>query len=107
MHPGLIKLQLFNTKNILPPEIQGLLTILLLALTLTFFYYVMMKTTPKKGEEPTVTKTILKCMGTGKVFERDFEKGDYVGKIVGKCDENGSTKYIHAIYEVKPEKKSG
>jgi hypothetical protein len=99
----LIELQLLNTKNILPPEIQGLLTILLLAVTLTFFYYVMIKTTPKKGEEPTVTKTVLKCMGSEKVFERDFEKGDYVGKIVGEC-EDGSTKYIHVIYEVKTEK---
>ena len=105
MFAGTVLLQLFNTKNIFPPEIQGLITIVFLALTLTFFYYLMLKTTPRKTEGKSYTKTILKCMGKNETEERDFEKGDYVGKIVGECGEDGSTKYIHAIYEVIVEKK--
>ncbi len=93
-------LQIAGRNNILPPEIQGLITIVFLALTLTFFYYITLKTSPKKQEEKKVTRTILKCMGEEKTEEREFMEGDYVGKIVGKCDENNSTKYIYAIYDV-------
>ncbi len=92
-------MQFFNNKGILPPEIQGLVTIVFLALTLTFFYYMMIKTVPKKQEEQYITKTLIKCMNSEHTEERRFEKGDYIGKIVGECPE-GDTKYIYAIYDV-------
>ena len=96
-----------NTLLPIPPEIQSILTILMLALTLTLIYYVMVKTSVRKKEEKFVTKTIVKCFSCDNVEEREFRKGDYIGKIVGECPKCRGTMYIYAIFSTKIEEAAG
>jgi len=96
-----ISLQLLgNNSSILSPEVQGILTLLLMAISLTFLYYVMIQMQPKRAQESYETITVLKCLGSGETTERQFQKGDFVGKIVGECSDK-LPQVIHAIYERK------
>lgn len=104
-----LSMQLFNNTNLLSPEVQGVLTLLFMAVTLALFYYIMLQMTPKKVQEDIKVKTVLKCLGSGKITERDFQKGDFVGKIVGECEDK-SQMIIDNIYSVsstqnKPKKR--
>ncbi len=89
--------------NLLPisPELQGLVTIIVMALSLTLLYYIMVKTSVKRKEETYKTFTVLKCSVCEHTEKREFKKGDYVGKIIGECPKCGSTMYIHAIFSEK------
>ncbi|MGB9785466.1 MAG: hypothetical protein ACPLSO_06735 [Fervidicoccaceae archaeon] len=94
-----------NNSSILSPEVQGILTLLFMAISLTFLYYVMIQMQPKKTQESYETVTVLKCLGgSGSVTERPFQKGDFVGKVVGECAEK-IPQVIHAIYERKAQGK--
>lgn len=98
-------LQLFgNNSSILSPEVQGILTLLFMAISLTFLYYIMIQMQPKRAQESYETVTIIKCLGREEVTERPFQKGDFVGKIVGECAEK-VPQVIHAIYEKKVQTK--
>lgn len=93
----------FNTDGLgfLSPQLQGLITLVMLAATLTLFYYIMIKTQPKKSEERYVTRTIVKCLKCGYEEKRDFKEGDFVGKIEGNCPKDDGTLVIRLIYSEK------
>ncbi len=59
--------------------------------------------TPRKKEEKWKSITRVKCMSCGYTEERDFTKGDYVGKIVGKCPKCGGQLVVDAIFRRKEE----
>jgi len=97
--------QMFGNNTLLSPEVQGILTLILMAISLTFLYYVMMQMQPKKSQDKFETVTVIKCLGDGgSAEERPFQKGDFVGKIVGECADKAQ-KVIYAIYERKVEVK--
>ncbi|MEM0046785.1 MAG: hypothetical protein QW039_02505 [Fervidicoccaceae archaeon] len=106
LNPAQASLQLFgNNSTILSPEVQGILTLLLMAISLTFLYYIMIQMQPKRTQDNYETVTVIKCLGNGgEISERPFQKGDFVGKIVGECSEK-VPRVIHAIYERKVEPK--
>jgi len=87
--------------SILSPQLQGLITLVMMALALTFFYYVIIKTQPKKVEEKTITRTIIRCTTCGYEEKREFTKGDFVGKEVGKCPKDSGPLVISLIYSEK------
>ncbi len=89
--------------SIFSPQVQGLITLVMLALTLTLFYYIMLKTQPKKVEEKTVTKTLIRCNTCDYSEEREFKRGDFVGKEVGSCPKDNGTLIIRLIYSEKIE----
>ena len=91
--------------GIISPQLQGIITIIMLAATLTLFYYIMLKTQPKKVEEKFVTKTIIKCTKCAYEEKRDFKEGDFVGKTVGTCPKDGAPLVIRLIYSEKIENK--
>ncbi len=87
-----------NTLLPISPELQGLVTIIVMALSLTLLYYIMIKTSIKSKEEIYKTFTVLKCSTCEHTEKGEFKKGDYVGKIMGECPKCGSTMYVHAIF---------
>ncbi|MGC8675085.1 MULTISPECIES: hypothetical protein [Fervidicoccus] len=95
-------MQFSSGTSIFSPEVQGILTLVLLAATLALFYYAMIQMSPKKTQEEVEVKTVITCTSTGQTTERAFQKGDYVGKILGECENSGQS-VITSIFEVKKE----
>lgn len=78
--------------------IQSILMILLLAfLAATMLRQVAAERQPRETRRLV---TVEEC-GSRRV-ERDFTPGDYVGKVLGTCDD-GSPRRVAAIYAVKVE----
>jgi hypothetical protein len=50
--------------------------------------------------------TLLACHSCDSTGEREFQKGDFVGKVLGKCAKCKGEQYIRAIYAID-EKKTG
>jgi len=89
-------------QNLIPPQIQGLLTLIFMAITLTMIYYILLKTSPQKVKEEYKTVTVIRCDECDHEENRAFQKGDFVGKILGECSECGKgKKYIALIYSEK------
>lgn len=57
-----------------------------------------LRSLPRKRREEEQTIVVLKCYKCGYTTQRLFRRGDYVGKIEGKCPSCGAPLYIHAIY---------
>jgi len=49
--------------------------------------------------------TVMKCDSCGLTTTREFQSGDYVNKILGKCEKCAGVKYISNIYAEEPKKK--
>jgi len=81
------------------------MTILLLML---LFLVLLQSTSILKRKPPKTFKTItrIECLPKGDISEREFQRGDYVGKVLGACDDGGKL-VITAIYEVEENKKTG
>ncbi|GAB6147481.1 hypothetical protein [Stetteria hydrogenophila] len=76
--------------------------LMLLFLTVTTLYMLLqMKEREEEAEEERRLVTIEAC--GSKTVEREYKPGDYVGKMVGTC-EDGSPRRIEAIYAVKAPK---
>ena len=56
----------------------------------------------KTGESKTVT--FVACYDCKFSEEREFERGDFIGKSLGKCPKCKGQRYIKSIYEI-PEKR--
>ncbi len=77
---------------------------LLLLAALMLLPLLVLKPRPSEEKKVEKTVTVLRCYDCGYQVEREFRKGDYVGKLVGKCPRCGAPLYVHAIY-VKLEEK--
>ncbi len=49
--------------------------------------------------------TVVKCGSCGLTTTRKFQNGDYVNKVLGKCEKCMGVKYISNIYAEEPKKK--
>jgi predicted nucleic-acid-binding Zn-ribbon protein len=58
---------------------------------------------PRKKPEQWKSITRLKCAACGYTEEREFSKGDYVGKVVGQCPKCGGRLVVDAIFRRKIE----
>ena len=72
-----------------------ILLFLTLAAMLTLLIFSMLPRKAEQQEKPPI-KTLIRCVD-GHETERDFSKGDYVGKKV-KCPQCGKEATIIAIY---------
>jgi len=88
----MIKLQL-------PPDIIWLIVILILIIYLVYDTYARR---PKKTEK--IIRERLVCTKCGYVVEREFEPGDFIGLVKGKCPSCGGDLKIKAIYAIEKEK---
>ncbi len=79
----------------------GLIGVLLL-FTVFFRLLTRTSTTPQK-----ITLTVLKCTKCAFQSIRNFQVGDYIPKVVGKCPSCGGPFQVEAIYveEKAPKKK--
>ena len=54
--------------------------------------------------KPVNTMTVIKCDKCGYSEIREFRKGDYIFKEVGKCKDCDGVAYIKAVYTIEEEK---
>jgi hypothetical protein len=61
----------------------------------------------KKGIELGATKTItsIACYSCEFAEEREFEKGDFIGKSLGKCPKCKGQRYIKSIYSIEEKRR--
>lgn len=89
---------MFNAMAI-SPETQSLITLVLMAMILTLFYYAILKSIPPSKQEVLTTKVIVRCVNADHEEQRSFQKGLYVGKILEeKCPKCSSQLYVYRIY---------
>lgn len=82
--------------------IQSLIMILLLAFLIATMLQQMGEF--RQPRESRRLVTVEEC--GGQRSERDFQPGDYVGRVVGSCSD-GSPRRVVAIYAVKQQAKKG
>lgn len=88
-----------NSIFAISPETQSLITLILLALILTLFYYAILKSIPPSKQEILTTKVIVRCINEDHEEHRTFQKGIYVGKMLDeKCPKCSSPLYVYRIY---------
>ncbi len=82
---------------------------LMIGFTLIFFagqaLYNMVRFGLEVGIPQLSIITVVKCYSCGLTSERKFQNGDYVNKVVGKCEKCAGVKYISNIYAEEPKKK--
>jgi hypothetical protein len=86
---------MFDTQN--NPFMQFLFLLLLIGSTIYLF---IQTSQSKKKEAPRKLVTVIECTADGKEEKRDFQEGDYIGKTLGECGEQG-VKVIKAIYSIE------
>ncbi len=78
------------------------LIVIIVLLTVTILFIQLLLETRKKPKEPkTVTRTLLKCTSCGETIETNYEPGDFIGLIKGKCKKCNSPLKVTAIYDVE------
>ena len=78
---------------------------LLLFLTIAFFIASLVIGMKRKKQLKPVLKTRLECLNCGYRVEREYRRGDYIGKVEGKCPKCGSPLVVTAVYEERVEEK--
>lgn len=73
--------------------------IIALILVVVFMIYDTYKRKPKKTTQ--IVRESLRCVKCGLVVEKDFEPGDFIGLIKGKCPTCGGDLKIKAIYAIE------
>ncbi len=76
-------------------QLMNLLLLLMLAsLTVSMIMGLRRKKQPKP-----VIRTRVECLNCGYTLEREYRRGDYIGKVEGSCPKCGSPMIITAVYE--------
>ncbi|MEM1645050.1 MAG: hypothetical protein QXL96_04130 [Ignisphaera sp.] len=88
--------------------IMMLLTVaLLLLIILTILLYAKLRsgfirrtatTSDKYDEIPYKYISTIKCITGDHITDREFQEGDFVGKVIGECPKCGNKLIIDAIY---------
>ena len=86
-----------DTQNLLP-----LLMLLIVIALVMSIMDTMSKMRRQRRVEPR-TLTVVKCVNNDYENTRQFRRGDYVGKVEGKCPKCGSDIIIYTIYSEYPE----
>ncbi len=69
------------------------------AIMLSAYFLAVSMRKPKQPEYET--KELLACTKCGYTVEQDFEPGDFIGMIKGRCPKCGAPMAVRAIYEVE------
>ncbi len=82
--------------------------VLVIAVTIILVLIQVLLEMRKRPREPkTVTRTLLQCMKCGERIETNYEPGDFIGLIKGKCRKCGGPTKIIGIYTINLEQKQG
>jgi len=81
-------------------SLEAIAAALFLLVILYFIYDYYLK---KKREESTkyVTRELLMCLNCNYRVEQDFEPGDFIGLVKGRCPNCGGLMKIKAIFSVE------
>lgn len=79
-----------------PTDLALLVAFILIVLYMLYDTY---KRRPKKTIQ--MVRESLKCIKCGLVVEKEFEPGDFIGLLKGKCPTCGGDLKIHAIYSIE------
>jgi len=77
--------------------------LVLLIIIIIYMIYDLYSRRPKRSI--TYTRETLVCTKCGLNVERDFEPGDFIGLVKGKCPSCGGNLKIKAIYSIEKTKK--
>jgi endogenous inhibitor of DNA gyrase (YacG/DUF329 family) len=76
-----------------------ILSMMILSVIMVVYMVVTILGTRKKSREEQKVVTVLKCPQCGYTKKRDFQEGDFIGKIVDeKCPHCGVNLVVEAIY---------
>ncbi len=78
---------------------------ILLLLTMAFFIASLIMGMRRKRQPKPVLKTRLECLNCGYIVEREYRRGDYIGKVEGQCPKCGSPLVVTAVYEERREER--
>jgi predicted nucleic-acid-binding Zn-ribbon protein len=62
-----------------------------------------MRKVSELGDLKTITS--IACYGCEYTEQREFERGDYVGKALGECPKCNGQRYVKSIYAIEEKKK--
>jgi hypothetical protein len=62
-----------------------------------------MRKASELGDLKTITS--IACYGCEYTEQREFERGDYVGKTLGECPKCKGQRYVKSIYAIEEKKK--
>ncbi|AFK50680.1 hypothetical protein TCELL_0255 [Thermogladius calderae 1633] len=79
-------------------------TLFMIVLTVLLIVYMYLETRKRPTRTEYVTRELLVCEGCGFQVERDFEPGDFIGLVKGKCPRCGRELKIKGIYSVDKSK---
>jgi hypothetical protein len=54
-------------------------------------------------DKPTKIITVISCKNNDYTMEREFQEGDFIGKVVDKCPKCGAEMIISKIYAISLE----
>ena len=80
--------------------IEQLFNILLVLTAMLLVLTLVLSSRPARREKP-VLRTRIECLSCGYIVEREYRRGDYVGKEEGTCPKCGSPMVVTAVYEVR------
>lgn len=84
-----------------PSDLLSLLALfLVMALALSLLNAMAKLKQPKLVRHRMIVE--IRCTSCDYGTQRDFKKGDYVGKMEGTCPKCGSSTAIHSIYSELP-----
>ncbi len=62
-----------------------------------------MRKVSELGDTKTITS--IACYGCQYIEQREFERGDYVGKALGKCTKCNGQQYVKSIYAIEEKRR--
>ncbi|MGC8983087.1 MAG: hypothetical protein ACP5KA_04975 [Desulfurococcaceae archaeon] len=84
-------------------QVTNVIIAILLALILIYYLYNALRTRRKRKPEYAI-REVLACMQCNYKLERDYEAGDFIGLLKGKCPKCGGQMKIRGIYAVEKSK---
>ena len=81
-----------------------LMNLMLLAM-LVFLVVTLVLGMRQRRQVKPVIRTRVECLNCGYRVEREYKRGDYIGKIEGTCPKCGSQMVIVAVYEERSEER--
>jgi len=80
-------------------DIQNIILIIAFIIIVIYLIYDSYARKPRKRVQ--VVRELLVCTSCKFTVEKDFEPGDFIGMIKGKCPSCGSNLKVKAIYAVE------
>ncbi|MEM4481153.1 MAG: hypothetical protein QXK88_02295 [Desulfurococcaceae archaeon] len=83
-------------------DYSSLLFLVVFVIIAAYFIYESYRKRPRKTAY--VVRELLVCMSCNYRVERDFEPGDFIGLIKGKCPSCGGDLKLRGIYSIERSK---